>query len=154
MSYILGASSLRRLQGVHHDLSSVVRRAIELTAQDFSVIEGRRTPERQRELVAAGASKTLDSRHLTGHAVDLGAYVAGKIRWDWALYYPIAAAMREASRQLDVPVRWGGVWDRTLGELTGDLDDEVADYVARRRAAGQKAFIDGPHFELPRERYP
>ncbi len=152
--YRLGPSSQRKLVGVNPELVSVVRRAIEITTQDFSVLEGLRTLTRQQQLVDAGASKTLNSRHLTGHAVDLGAYVAGTIAWDWPLYFHIARAMRTASCELVIPIRWGGVWDRLLGEMGDDLEDEVSDYVARQKSAGKKAFLDGPHFELPRSIYP
>lgn len=147
----LGTSSRRNLQGVHPDLVRVVERAISLTDTDFAVIEGLRTLERQRQLVAAGASQTLNSRHLTGHAVDLGAYVGGRIAWDWPLYHLIADAMRAAVIVEQVPLRWGGVWDRPLLELgvgPQGIEQSVADYVARRRAGGHRAFLDGPHFEL------
>lgn len=153
LRFRLGEASRRRLVGVHPDLVRVVERAISLTDCDFAVIEGLRTAARQAELVAAGASQTTNSRHLSGHAVDLGAYVAGRISWDWPLYHLIADAMRAAAKLEGVPVRWGGVWDRRTDQL-GNIEQEVAEYVARRRAAGQKAFLDGPHFELPRESYP
>ena len=102
--YKLGARSRQRLKGVHEDLVKVVERAIEITTVDFTVLEGLRTPERQKVLMEAGASQTLNSRHITGHAVDLGAWVEDEVRWDWPLYHKIAAAMKEASKQLDVPV--------------------------------------------------
>lgn len=123
----LGLHSRARLAGVQVDLVRVVERAIEITPVDFTVLEGVRSPERQRALYAAGATRTLNSRHLTGHAVDLGAWVDGAVRWDWPLYHRIAAAMREAGDELGVPVIWGGTW---------------------------KTFPDGPHYELPRDRYP
>lgn len=123
----LSARSLARLNGVHPDLVNVVKRAIELTDVDFTVLEGLRTADRQAELKKAGASQTLKSRHLTGHAVDLGAYVAGEVRWDWPLYHRIAAAMKRAAKELGVPLEWGGDW---------------------------RSFKDGPHFQLPWDRYP
>jgi peptidoglycan L-alanyl-D-glutamate endopeptidase CwlK len=112
---------------VHADLVRIVERAIELTEVDFTVLEGMRGVARQKELVAAGASQTMNSRHLTGHAVDLGALVGGKVRWDWPLYHLIADAMKRAASELGVPLEWGGDW---------------------------KSFKDGPHFQLPRNRYP
>ena len=127
MTFRLSARSLKRLVGVHPDLVRVVKHAIGITSVDFAVLEGVRSAERQQELVLAGASQTMNSRHLTGHAVDLGAYVAGEIRWDWPLYHKIAAAMVGAARSLDVPLVWGGTW---------------------------QTFPDGPHFELPRGPYP
>jgi len=126
MAYVLSARSRARLAGVHADLVRVVERAIETTEVDFAVLEGLRSKERQAELVEAGASKTLNSRHLTGHAVDLGAWVGG-IRWDWPLYHRIAKAMKAAAGELGVPLEWGGDWRR---------------------------FKDGPHFQLSWRHYP
>lgn len=127
MAYKLGLRSKSRLKGVHPDLVAVVKRAIEITEVDFTVLEGMRTRKRQEELVAKGASKTMNSRHLTGHAVDLGAWVDGTVRWDWPLYYKIADAMLQAAKELDVKVEWGGHWS---------------------------TFKDGPHFQLNWEEYP
>lgn len=127
MTYILGKKSKSRLVGVHPDLVKVVSRAIELTDVDFIVLEGVRTAARQAELVKSGASQTLKSRHLTGHAMDLGASVGGHIRWDWPLYHKIAAAVKAAAEELQVPIEWGGDW---------------------------KTFKDGPHYQLPWKKYP
>ncbi len=123
MAYVLGSRSRKRLDGVHLDLVEVVKRAIEITEVDFTVLEGLRTRERQQRLYDAGASQTMNSRHLTGHAVDLGAYVDGQVSWDWPLYYKIADAMKAAAKELDVPIEWGGDWT---------------------------SFKDGPHYQLPR----
>lgn len=153
MTYRLSARSLDRLAGVHPDLRTVVELAITRSPVDFTVLEGLRTAARQQQLVASGASQTLNSRHLTGHAVDLGAFVDGEVRWDWTLYYRIAGAMADAARALSVPIRWGGCWDAALNNIA-DPQHASNDYVARRRAAGRRAFIDGPHFELPADVYP
>lgn len=125
--YKLGSRSKQRLQGVHQDLIRVVERAIEITTVDFTVLEGVRTPERQRTLVEAGSSQTMNSRHITGHAVDLGAWVDGQVDWSWPLYHKIAAAMKTAAKELGIPIIWGGDW---------------------------RNFKDGPHFELDRKVYP
>jgi len=125
--YKLGPRSQSRLKGVHLDLVKVVERAIEITTVDFTVLEGLRDPARQKKLKDAGASMTLNSRHITGHAVDLGAWVDGEVRWDWPLYHKIAAAMKEAAAELGVAIVWGGDWSR---------------------------FKDGPHYELDRRKYP
>jgi peptidoglycan L-alanyl-D-glutamate endopeptidase CwlK len=127
MTYALGQRSLDRLKGVHPDLQKVVRRAIELTPFDFTITEGLRTLERQKTLLAAGASQTLKSRHITGHAIDFAALVGGEVRWDWPLYGKIAEAFKAASAELGVPIIWGGDW---------------------------KTLRDGPHVELDRKRYP
>ena len=125
--YKLGPRSKQRLNGVHEDLVKVVERAIEITTVDFTVLEGLRTPERQKVLFDAKASTTLNSRHITGHAVDLGAWVDNQLDWSWPLYHQIAAAMKEAAKQLDVKIVCGADW---------------------------KKFPDGPHFELDRKFYP
>lgn len=125
--YSIGTKSKQRLVGVHADLVQVVERAIEITTVDFTVLEGLRTPERQKALRDAGASQTLNSRHITGHAVDLGALIDGEVRWDWPLYHKIAAAMKEAAKECNVVIVCGADWKR---------------------------FPDGPHFELDRRKYP
>jgi len=154
MSFKLGTKSLNELVGVHPDLVVVVKRAIELTVQDFAVHDGIRTLEEQKRLVANGASQTLDSRHITGHAVDLVPVINGKLRWEWEPIYMIADAVRIAARQFGVPIRWGGAWDVAFTGSDESPEDLVLDYSARRRQAGKKAFIDGPHFELPKDKYP
>jgi len=122
----LGSRSLSRLVGVHPDLIKVVEHAITISEIDFTVLEGVRTPERQKTLVESGASWTMNSRHITGHAVDLGAWVDDRVDWSWPLYAKIAAAMKNAAKDLDIPIVWGGDWKQK----------------------------DGPHFELDRKAYP
>lgn len=125
--YQLSQRSLRNLEGVHPDLIRVVELAIRITSVDFGITEGLRTLDRQRYLVSSGASTTMRSRHLTGHAVDLVAYLDGEVRWDWPLYDRLALAMKDAAETLGVPIEWGGDWTH---------------------------FKDGPHFQLPWGEYP
>lgn len=125
--YRLGERSRKNLQGVHPDLVRVVEKAIQITKQDFVVIEGLRTEARQRELVAKGASRTMNSRHLSGHAVDIVPWVDGTISWDWKFYSEIRNAMVTAAAELGVEVEWGGNW---------------------------ATFKDGPHWQLPWDKYP
>ena len=106
----LSERSMNRLEGIHEDLVRVVRAAIQISTVDFFVIEGLRTVERQKELFAGGASKTMNSRHITGHAVDLGAIVSGKVTWHPAVYHKIADAMFQAGANENVPLTWGGNW--------------------------------------------
>lgn len=153
-TFKLGTASRKELNGVHPDLVAVVERALQLTVQDFAVHDGPRTLAEQKKYVAAGVSQTLDSRHLTGHAVDVVPYVNGKLRWEWEPLHRIADAMRIAARELNVPIRWGGAWDIGFTESTAPPEDLVSDYQARRRSAGKAAFLDGPHYELPRDNYP
>lgn len=141
--FVLGERSLKNLEGVHPDLVAVVKRAIQISRMDFTVIEGVRTKERQRELVRAGASKTMNSRHITGHAVDIVPVKDGAISWRIDDYYPLAEAMATAADELGVRVRWGGSWS-----VINNRKNHPADWIKAYRAGGGK-FIDGPHFELP-----
>ncbi len=121
------ARSEQRLKGVHPALVKVVRRALELSPTDFAVIEGIRTVERQAQLVQAKASRTMNSRHITGHAVDIAPVIGGEIRWDWPAFEPVIEAMRAASLELGIRVIHGADW---------------------------VTFRDGPHHELDRRQYP
>lgn len=116
-------SKLRR-KGLHPDLDRVVVRALEISTLDFIVVEGVRTLERQRELFRQGKSKTLNSRHLTGHAVDLCPYVDKKLVWE--LCPALAETVKIAAKMERVPIEWGGDW---------------------------KSFKDGPHYQLPWSEY-
>lgn len=151
--YRLSARSRARLQGVHPDLVRVVERAIELTPVDFQVGEGLRTLARQRQLRKAGASQTLRSRHLTGHAVDLIALIDGKPAWDWPLYDGIAEAMRRAALALSIQLEWGAAWGHFITEYASASAAKLA-YIDVRRRAGKSPFLDGPHYQLPWDRYP
>ena len=153
-TYILGARSLKELTGVHPDLVRVVKRAIQITPIDFAVTDGLRTIEEQRAFVASGASHTMNSRHLTGHAVDLVAFVGNKGRWEMNLLCKVAEAMRTAAIECSVPIRWGGNWDVLLTKTTAPLEGVVHDYIQKRISAKQKPFVDAPHFELPVRQYP
>jgi peptidoglycan L-alanyl-D-glutamate endopeptidase CwlK len=153
-NFILGTRSLNELNGVNDALVRVVKRAIQITPIDFAVIDGLRTLEEQKRYVAAGASQTLNSRHLTGHAVDLAAFIGNKARWELDLMCKVAEAMRAAAHELQVPLRWGGHWDVLLTEETLPTEELVQDYIQRRIAAGLKPFVDAPHFELPRSLFP
>ena len=119
--------SLRNLQGIHPDLRRVMDRALQESPLDFIVIEGLRTKERQAELVKSGASKTMNSRHITGHAVDLLPIGPNGPRFDWPLYHKLAPAVKAAAKAEGVKITWGGDWT---------------------------SFPDGPHFELERRAYP
>lgn len=127
MQYTLSQRSKDRLKGLHPDLVRVVEHAIKITDIDFTVLEGMRTLERQKQLVAQGASKTMNSRHLTGHAVDLAPFVNGEVSWDWPLYHRLAKVIKRAAKEVGVQLEWGGDW---------------------------KSFKDGPHWQLPWKQYP
>lgn len=150
----LSEESKVALVGINKDLVSVIVRAIEITVQDFAVHDGLRTIEEQKSLLASGASKTLDSRHLTGHAVDLVPYVNGKLRWEWEPIYKIADAVRVSAKELNIQIRWGGAWDISFTDSEDAPENLSSAYTSRMRKLGKKAFLDGPHFELPRKIYP
>lgn len=131
MRFDLEQVSLNRLVGVHPDLVRVVKLAAKLMPDGpmyFRITEGVRTLEKQREYVESGASWTMNSRHLTGKAVDLAAMFGRAAKWDWPLYYQLADAMFRAAAKLNIPIEWGGHWK------------------------GKKK--DGPHFQLPWSKYP
>lgn len=121
--FYLGRKSRERLAGVHPDLVIVLATAIQVTDIDFAVIEGLRTKARQKILVEQGASLTMDSRHLTGHAVDIAPYIDGRIRWDWPLYEKLAVTIKYTAENCRIPIEWGGDWT---------------------------TFKDGPHWQIPR----
>lgn len=150
MNYFkLGTRSKENLGGVHPKLIEVVNRAIELTKVDFGVIEGMRTAERQREMVASGASQTMDSKHLRGEAVDLMAYLGTRASWELNLYDDIADAMRQAAIELDVPIRWGAAWNiPDIRKWNGSMEAAMYHYIDARREMGRRPFIDAPHFEM------
>ena len=149
MAFKLSQRSLDRLEGVKPDLVNVVKRAIELTTVDFGVTEGLRTEERQKELVAKGASKTMKSKHLDGNAVDLMVYVDGRGCWELNLYDEVADAMRQAAIEEGVPVRWGCAWHiDNIEDYDGTMEDAMNAYIDLRRSQGKRPFLDGPHFEL------
>ena len=132
MSIILSQKSLTKLEGAHPDLVRVVKRAAALSSIDFTVLEVLRTPARQKELVAKGASKTLRSRHLPGadgksRAVDIAPLDGGQVSWAWPVYHKLAPIIKQAAKDEGVPIEWGGDW---------------------------RTFKDGPHWQLPWKDYP
>lgn len=132
---LLSKSSEAKLKGVHPDLVRVVLRCAKDwkdTQFTFGITCGVRTLEEQKVLVKKGASKTLKSRHIPAkngysHAIDVVAFIDGKVRWDWPLYDKISKAMKAAAKAEKVPVEWGGDW---------------------------VSFRDGPHYQLPWASYP
>lgn len=141
--------SLSNLEGVDKSLVEVMHRALELTSVDFAVTEGLRTVARQKQLVAQGASKTMNSRHLTGHAVDVMAFIGSRGSWELPLYYKIAEAVRAAAIEQQVSIRWGGAWTvSNIIKWDKSMEDANKLYVAERISQDRSVFIDGPHFEL------
>ena len=149
MSYKLGKRSLSKLEGVDERMVAVVKYAIGVSKQDFSVICGLRTIEEQRALVAKGASQTMKSKHIDGLAVDLMAYIGGRASWELNLYDDIADAMKIAADEENVQIRWGAAWHiNDMREWDSSMQDAMNEYIDLRRSQGRRPFIDGPHFEL------
>jgi len=123
---MLNERSEKALVGVHPDLVAVVRRAAEIMPGGFILTEGMRTKERQRELFAKGLSKTMKSRHLVGLAVDFAPLIDGDVTWKWPAFPPVANAFKQAAKELNIAIEWGGDW---------------------------RKFKDGPHIELSRSVY-
>ena len=148
MAYTLSKRSLEKLEGVNEDLVMVVKRAIELTKVDFGVIYGMRTKEEQQKLFDAGKSQTMKSKHLTGDAVDLMAYIGSRASWELNLYDDIADAMKAAAVAQGTQIRWGAAWHMPLNDSKGTAEELMNQYIDIRRSEGKRPFIDGPHFEL------
>lgn len=127
MPQTLTANDRKQLKGLHPDIIRVVERAAAITTVPFKVLEGMRTLARQKLLLAQGATTTLKSRHLTGHAVDLACLDGGKVSWAWPLYHKLAKIIKQAAKDVGVPIDWGGDW---------------------------RQFKDGPHWQLPWGKYP
>ncbi|HEY3591739.1 MAG TPA: M15 family metallopeptidase [Buttiauxella sp.] len=127
MTFKFSQRSETNLKGVNPQLVTVVRRALELSPIDFGITEGLRTVARQKELLAAGKSQTMNSRHITGHAVDVFAFPTPSGSWEWKYYKQIANSVKQAAKDLNIPIEWGGDW------IT---------------------LKDGPHFQLPHRDYP
>lgn len=132
MTIVLGERSLARLEGAHPDLAKVIKRTAVLSSVDFTVLEVLRSQARQKQLVASGASKTMNSRHLAGsdglsRAVDIAPLdLGGKVSWAWPLYHKLAPIIKQAAKDVGVPIEWGGDWK----------------------------WADGPHWQLPWKDYP
>jgi hypothetical protein len=147
MTFKLSQKSLDTLKGVNEKLIATVHDAIKISTVDFSVGEGMRTLERQSLLVKSGKSKTMNSKHITGQAVDLWAYVKNSVSWELKHYYDIAHAMRDSAIKNNVILTWGAVWDKRLNDIK-NTEIEPTHYKERRDALGKKTFIDAVHFEL------
>lgn len=124
--FIFGKRSRSNLEGVHQDLIIVMTLALDRSEIDFGITEGLRTKKRQKELVESGASKTMNSRHLTGHAVDFACYIGGRVAWDWPLYDKVGKTVKGVAKDYGIHIVWGGDWT---------------------------SFRDGPHVELSRRHY-
>ena len=127
MTHIFGLQSKAKLNTVHKSLQDLFYAAIGEAPYDFSITEGLRSLERQKQLFKDGKSKTMNSRHLTGNAVDVCIIIDGKASWDFDKYVELAEYIKKIAKAVNVPIVWGGDWE---------------------------SFRDGPHYELDRKVYP
>ncbi|MEZ8619097.1 M15 family metallopeptidase [Vibrio splendidus] len=130
-TFVLSVRSQNKMRGVHPDLQRVVRRALELTPFDFGITSGQRSAKEQNALFKKGASQldgySKKSRHQTGHAIDFVVYDENsQVTWGFSYYEQVSWAFKQAARELDVPIVWGGDW---------------------------VSFKDGPHVELDKRVY-
>jgi peptidoglycan L-alanyl-D-glutamate endopeptidase CwlK len=126
MTFALSQRSKDRLKGVHPDLVKVIEEAIKESPLDFSISEGLRTKDRQKVLFDSGKSQTMNSRHITGHAIDFAVIKDGEVTWDLKYYRIVTDHIKKVAKQLDIPIVCGIDW---------------------------VSFVDGPHIELHRSKY-
>ncbi len=168
MTFRLGKNSKKNLQGVHPDIVKLVEAVIKISPVDFTILNdgGLRTAAMQMKLFKRGASK-LDGRNRKskhqkqasgfGEAVDLVPWV-GSPRWEWPLIYPIAGCMAYTAREMDIDLRWGGVWDMEMDDYAPRSLNSPESYAAAMKKAVRAYtirhpgpdFIDGPHYEMKR----
>ena len=127
MTFSFGNKSKERLSGVHPDLVKVMEEAIKESPLDFSITEGLRTKERQQELFSAGKSQTMNSRHLTGKAVDIAVIKDGTVTWELKYYRIVTDHIKKVAKELNIPIVCGIDWT---------------------------SFVDGVHIELNKSKYP
>lgn len=145
-----GKGSTAEMVGVDKRLVKTAKLALTFSTQDFIFFHGLRTIAEQRKLVQRGMSKTMNSKHIEGLAMDLVPYHQGRAVWDWKLIYPVVMAVDQAATQLGFAdlITWGGAWDRTLADFGGSAsayEEVVQEYCDRHPG---KDFIDGPHFQI------
>lgn len=146
----LSQISYNNLRGVNPLLIQLVERAITGTPIDFRVTEGLRTLSRQKYLVSIGASETLDSKHITGDAIDIVPWIDHAPVYKWPLIYTLAEHMRSVAKELDIKIRWGGLFKigMSFTSTVQPVQDLVESEIAKARANGKRIFLDGPHYEL------
>ncbi len=111
-----------RLQELFHEVIQHV---------DIRIVEGIRTLERQKELVKTGKSKTMNSRHLGGLAVDFVPMKDGGISYNINDCVFVAGIIKGIASQMNLncKIRLGADWDG---------DNIVSD----------EKFLDAVHIEI------
>jgi peptidoglycan L-alanyl-D-glutamate endopeptidase CwlK len=142
-----GGRSEMKMVDVDENLVNVARLALTYSPVDFGITCGLRAQHEQNQLLAQGKTKVRYSRHQDGMAIDVVAYIGGKVNWDLEHYITISDAFAKACKELNVTIRWGGAWTHNLDEYTGAEAHKA--YVLLRQSQGVRPFIDGPHYEIP-----
>ena len=139
----------KELAGVSKILQEVVWEAWVISKQPFVCTDGLRTVEEQKLLVAKGASKTMNSKHIEGKAVDLTPFIGSKPKWEMTFSFFAAAIIASATTIHKVPLRWGGAWHCADVTKTNKTAKELhEEYIRLCRSQKKTPFIDGPHYEL------
>jgi len=144
-----GSRSRQRLEGINPKLIQLTHRALQLSSVDFGVTCGMRTQHEQNQLRASGASQINRSRHQDGMAIDIFVYVDGKGTWELDHYITAAEGFALAAKEMEVDLRWGGGWTHYLNKYTAKQSRDG--YAKHKKKQGRRQFIDGPHFEFPKE---
>lgn len=155
-----GKRSNMMMEEIPEKFRSCITQALSISPVDFGVIESARHVERQMQMVAIGASQTMNSKHIPdmwdgedrkyAHAVDLMAYIGSRGSWELPLYFKIATSMAQAAQDHDLKLRWGGAWTtNSIGDWhPRSMEDAHLQYIEIRKSQGRKWFIDAPHFEM------
>lgn len=147
--FAFSKKSIDKLKTVDERLQAVMQNAIKKSSVDFGIVQGKRTREEQKKLVERGASQTMDSKHLRGHAVDVVGYIDDRISWEISLFDDIADAVRAAAVEEGIAIRWGAAWHiDDIREWHGTMQEAMDEYIELRRSQGRRPFIDAGHFEL------
>ena len=185
MSYKFGNSSKAKLAEVHDDLQFASDKALKnYSTVDYGVICGARTVAEQKEILAAGDSHVIRSRHIPvtpklpplfpsaktkknggkiedkiSHAIDIMCYVNGKGTWAEEHYYAVAEAYRIVAVKHDIAIRWGGCWKdlRKVASIHSAVEDYkqwCKDQFKAGKRKDDKPFLDIGHFELDIRSYP
>lgn len=120
----LNSTSLVRLRGVDPQLVALAKRAREISPIPFEITEGLRTKERQQYLVKTGKSRTMNSYHLIGKAIDFVAKPDGVVSWDLKHYKTVVEkAFKSAAKEMKLTdkITYGIYW---------------------------KSIVDGPHIQI------
>ena len=123
--------SRSKLEGVDARLVLLLEEVVKYF--DITVIEGKRSQERQNQLVKEGKSKTKFGKHVQGMAVDIAPYPI-----DWNArddFHYLGGCVLGIACKMGINIRWGGDWS------SSSLAKE-------QRTTKDNNFDDLVHFEI------